>query len=143
MKRYPALGYVILGIAGLFVLSALITFGLAKGDLGAIVEFALPGRPRRTDATYAYPAHVSITAALAYATALALSGVAHIRGSRTWLVIAGVAGVLAAVWSAIGGVRFGVDAGSTWPAVLVAAVTVALACVSTNQPLLSRGGRAG
>jgi hypothetical protein len=141
MKKYRGLGYVILAIAGAFALSALITFGLAKGDPQAIVEFGLPGRPRRSDVTYAYPAHVSITAALAYATALALSGVAHIRGSRTWLVIAGVVGLLAAVWSAIGGIRFGVDDGSTWLAVLVAAVTIALACVSTIQPLLSRGGR--
>jgi hypothetical protein len=138
VKKYVGLGYVILGIAGLFVLFALITFGLSTGDLGAQVEFALPGRPRASDLTYSYPARVTITAALAYATALALSGIAHIRGSIPWLVVAGIAGVVAAIWAAVDGVAFGLDDPSKWLAVLMAAVTILFACITTIQPLTAR-----
>lgn len=138
MKKYVGLGYVILGIAGLFVLFALITWGISKGDLGAQVEFALPGRRRASNLTYSYPAGVTVAASLTYATALALSAIAHIRGSTTWLVVAGITGVVAAIWSAINGIAFGLDDPSKWLAVLMAGVTILFACITTIQPLTAR-----
>ncbi|RUR01010.1 hypothetical protein [Labedella endophytica] len=142
MKKYVGLGYVILAIAGLFVFFGLVTLVLSKGDLSAQVEFALPGKRRASNLTYSYPAGVTIAAVLSYTTALVLSAIAHIRGSTTWLVVAGIVGVIAAVWSAINGVTFGLDDPSKWLALLMAGITIFFACVSTIQPLVS-GSRRG
>lgn len=128
MKRYRGFGIVLLFLAGVFVLFALITAGLAGGDLFADVEYTIPRRRRRGDpSVVVYPAFVAISAALSYAVAIALSGIAHIRGSKALLVLSSVVGVVAGVAAIVTAFVAGVDTGSRTFAVFFAVVAIALA----------------
>lgn len=136
MKRYRGFGIVLLFLAGVFVLFALITAGLAGGDLFADVEYTIPRRRRRGDPSVViYPAFVSISAALSYAVAIALSGIAHIRGSKALLVASSVVGIVAAVAAVLTALGARVDSGSRTFAVLFAVVAVSLALYVTIKTL--------
>ncbi|MFJ2369384.1 hypothetical protein [Microbacterium sp. NPDC087665] len=128
MKRYVGFGIMLLILAGVFLLFAAIAFGLAGGDLFADVEYTIPRKRRRGDpSVVVYPAFVTISAALSYAVAIALSGIAHIRGSKAILVLSSVVGVVAAVAAIVTAFVAGVDTGSRTFAVFFAVVAIALA----------------
>jgi len=127
VKKYRGFGIILLCVAGIFVLFALISWGLDRGDLFAEVEYRLPRRRNRGEANFvAFPAFVVIKASLSYALAIALSGVAHIRGSLRMLVVSAVVGVVAGLWAAIDGALYGRDSSSTVFAVLFALAAIGI-----------------
>jgi len=136
VKRYVGSGIVLLVVAGIFVMFALITFGLAHGDLLADVEFAVGRRRTQSGSTLvSYPAYASISAALTYAAAIALSGIAHISGSKTLLVLSTIVGVLAAVSSIVIVFLIPAGVGPRTITVTFGAIAVALALYVTTTML--------
>lgn len=112
-------------VAGVFVLYALITFGLAKGDLFAIVEHSIPKRRGRGTATeVSYPAYVTINAALGYATAMSVTAIAHLRTQKSWHLAGMLIAFVAAAWAAIDGFALGVDSMSKTIALVGAGIAV-------------------
>lgn len=141
MKSYKSLGIVFFGIAGCFALFALITWGLAHGDLFAVVEHTLPrGRRHRGSPTVvAYPAFVSITTALAYGAAILVSGIAHVRGSLPVLIVSAIIGVGAGVWGTVSGLVYGRDTQSAIFAIIVSVIAIALSLYSTITTARDKG----
>lgn len=129
MEKSRRFGIVLLWVAGGFVLIALITWVRAGGDLSADIEFRVPRRRRSTGEawTYTAPAFPLFTELLMFAAAIALSGIAHIRGSLRILVVSAVVGVAAAIWLVTAQVLFVRESRTLMGAILFALVTIGLA----------------
>ncbi|MFK4763078.1 hypothetical protein ACI3KS_19300 [Microbacterium sp. ZW T5_45] len=129
MEKSRRFGIVLLWVAGGFALIALITWVRAGGDLSADIEFRVPRRRRSTGEawTYTAPAFPLFTELLMFAAAIALSGIAHIRGSLRILVVSAVVGVAAAIWLVTAHVLFVRESRTLMGAVLFALVTIGLA----------------